>query len=202
MLRAEPSPELLVLNYWRRRPFGRGTCDYAAAQGGGTLMSMPERGYECNSLPIIISLYFRHKSMVGFRIMSIQAEYIEDDGLKCNDVRGWSEEKYRLIASHLKQFCTGTKKAWPHRAYIDLYAGAGYSRVKSSGKSSKVLRYLRSQRWIHSTNTSFARMIRRIFRRYKPEHAEISRKGLLPSSRAIATRRSMQSLISYRARIV
>jgi three-Cys-motif partner protein len=66
--------------------------------------------------------------------MSIQTEFIADDGLKCNDVGGWAEEKYRLISSYFKQFSTGTKKAWPHRAYIDLYSGAGHSRLRTNCK--------------------------------------------------------------------
>jgi three-Cys-motif partner protein len=66
--------------------------------------------------------------------MPITSEFIDDDGLKCNDVGGWTEEKYRLIASYFKQFSTGTKKAWPHRAFIDLYAGAGFSRLRTNGK--------------------------------------------------------------------
>jgi three-Cys-motif partner protein len=66
--------------------------------------------------------------------MSIQAEYIEDDGLKCNDVGGWSEEKYKLIDLYFRLFSTGTKYKWPYRAFIDLYAGAGYSRLRNNGK--------------------------------------------------------------------
>jgi three-Cys-motif partner protein len=66
--------------------------------------------------------------------MPIETEFIEDDGLKCNDVGGWTEEKYRLIASYFRQFSTGTKKAWPHRTFIDLYAGAGCSRLRTTGK--------------------------------------------------------------------
>jgi three-Cys-motif partner protein len=66
--------------------------------------------------------------------MPIEAEFIEDDGLKCNEVGGWTEEKYRLIASYFKQFATGTKNAWPHRAFIDLYAGAGCSRLRTTEK--------------------------------------------------------------------
>jgi three-Cys-motif partner protein len=67
-------------------------------------------------------------------IMPIEAEFIEDDGLKCNEVGGWTEEKYRLIDSYFRQFSTGTKIKWPHRAFIDLYAGAGYSRLRTTGK--------------------------------------------------------------------
>jgi three-Cys-motif partner protein len=66
--------------------------------------------------------------------MPIEAEFIEDDGLKCNEVGGWTEEKYRLIDSYFRQFSTGTKIKWPHRAFIDLYAGAGYSRLRTTGK--------------------------------------------------------------------
>ena len=66
--------------------------------------------------------------------MPIITEFIDDDGLKCNDAGGWTEEKYRLIGSYFKQFSTGTKKAWPHRAFIDLYAGAGYTRLRTNGK--------------------------------------------------------------------
>jgi hypothetical protein len=71
--------------------------------------------------------------------MPIQAEFIDDDGLKCNDVGGWAEEKYHLIASYFRQFSTGTKNKWPHRAFIDLYAGAGYSRLRTTGKILKKL---------------------------------------------------------------
>ncbi len=66
--------------------------------------------------------------------MTIQSEYVDDDDLKCNDVGGWSEEKYRLISSYFSQFSTGTKKKWPHRTFIDLYAGAGHSKLRTNGK--------------------------------------------------------------------
>ncbi len=57
-----------------------------------------------------------------------------DDGLVCNDVGGWTIEKYQLISSYFRQFSTGTKKSWPHRTFIDLYAGAGYSRLRGNGR--------------------------------------------------------------------
>jgi three-Cys-motif partner protein len=63
--------------------------------------------------------------------MSTHAELVEDDGLECNPAGGWAEEKYRLLASYIKQFATGTKKQWPHRTYIDLYSGPGYNKLKS-----------------------------------------------------------------------
>jgi len=59
--------------------------------------------------------------------------YVPDDGLPMNEkgVGSWSVEKYRLLASYINQFSTGTKKAWGHRTFIDLYAGAGYSRLRN-----------------------------------------------------------------------
>jgi hypothetical protein len=75
-----------------------------------------------NAIPVELFLLFALATMLLFRIMPIEAEFIDDDGLKCNDVGGWTEEKYRLIASYFKQFATGTKNAWPNRAFLDLYA--------------------------------------------------------------------------------
>ena len=63
-----------------------------------------------NAIPAELFLLFAFATMLSFRIMPIEAEFIDDDGLKCNDVGGWTEEKYRLIASYFKQFTTGTKK--------------------------------------------------------------------------------------------
>ena len=68
------------------------------------------------------------------RSMPIAPLHLDDDGLVCNDVGGWAEEKYRLVSSYCTQFSTGMKKAWRHRAFIDLYAGAGYSKLRTNGK--------------------------------------------------------------------
>ncbi|MEO7028006.1 MAG: three-Cys-motif partner protein TcmP [Acidobacteriaceae bacterium] len=59
--------------------------------------------------------------------------YVLDDGLPMNEkgVGSWSVEKYRLLASYIHQFASGTKKSWEHRTFIDLYSGFGYSRVKN-----------------------------------------------------------------------
>jgi three-Cys-motif partner protein len=88
-----------------------------------------------NAIPAQVFPFVRFTcNAMVHRIMPIEAEFIDDDGLKCNDVGGWTEEKYRLIASYFKQFSTGTKNTWPHRTFIDLYSGAGYSRLRSTGK--------------------------------------------------------------------
>lgn len=55
---------------------------------------------------------------------------VEDDGLICPEIGPWSEDKYRLIALYDGLFSTGMKDKWDQRVYIDLYAGAGFGRVK------------------------------------------------------------------------
>jgi three-Cys-motif partner protein len=67
---------------------------------------------------------------------------VEDDGLFCPEVGSWAETKYRLVALYSELFATGMKNKWGKRVYIDLYAGAGYSRIQGGTtilKSSPVL---------------------------------------------------------------
>jgi len=45
------------------------------------------------------------------------------------EVGGWAETKYRLLALYDELFSTGMKNKWDQRVYLDLYAGAGYSRI-------------------------------------------------------------------------
>ncbi|HET9282638.1 MAG TPA: three-Cys-motif partner protein TcmP [Candidatus Angelobacter sp.] len=56
----------------------------------------------------------------------------DDDGLVCNQVRRWAETKYRLVSFYDELFSTGMKNKWDKRIYIDLYAGAGYSRIQET----------------------------------------------------------------------
>lgn len=58
--------------------------------------------------------------------------HVDDDGLVCPDVRRWAETKYRLLALYDELFSTGMKNKWEQRVYIDLYAGAGYSRIQGT----------------------------------------------------------------------
>jgi three-Cys-motif partner protein len=57
---------------------------------------------------------------------------IIDDGLIIPEVGSWAENKYRQIALYDELFSTGMKNKWRQRVYIDLYAGAGYSRIKGT----------------------------------------------------------------------
>jgi three-Cys-motif partner protein len=52
-----------------------------------------------------------------------------NDGLPCPEVRRWAETKYRLIGLYDELFATGMKHKWDQRVYLDLYSGAGYSRI-------------------------------------------------------------------------
>lgn len=57
---------------------------------------------------------------------------VHDDGLMTPEVRGWAETKYRLLALYYELFSTGMKDKWDQRVYVDLYAGAGYSRIQGT----------------------------------------------------------------------
>ena len=49
------------------------------------------------------------------------------------DIGPWAEDKYRLISLYDQLFSKGMKGKWDARVYIDLYAGAGFGRVKGTG---------------------------------------------------------------------
>jgi three-Cys-motif partner protein len=59
---------------------------------------------------------------------------VDDDGLVTPEVGGWAETKYRLLALYSELFSTGMKNKWDQRVYIDLYAGAGYSRIQETSR--------------------------------------------------------------------
>ena len=57
---------------------------------------------------------------------------IVDDGMIIPEVGPWADSKYRHIALYDELFSSGMKNKWHQRIYVDLYAGAGYSRIKGS----------------------------------------------------------------------
>src|SRR6266853_2092467 len=59
---------------------------------------------------------------------------VADDGLTTPEVGRWAETKYRLLALYDELFSTGMKNKWNQRVYIDLYAGAGYSRIQGTSR--------------------------------------------------------------------
>jgi len=60
---------------------------------------------------------------------------INPDGLYTPEVREWSLEKYKLVGSYCDIFTNGMKFKWNQLVYIDLFAGAGYAKVKENGKT-------------------------------------------------------------------
>lgn len=59
---------------------------------------------------------------------------VSDDGLKIPEVRKWSLEKYKLMGYYCDIFTSGMKYKWNQLVYIDLFAGAGYAKIKETGK--------------------------------------------------------------------
>jgi three-Cys-motif partner protein len=59
---------------------------------------------------------------------------IKPDGLICNDVGVWTEEKHRLVAYYAALFSAAMKDKWKQRVYIELYAGAGFSQVRDTNR--------------------------------------------------------------------
>jgi len=59
---------------------------------------------------------------------------VQPDGLTYNDVGLWTEEKHRLVAYYAAQFSGAMKGKFEKRVYIELYAGAGYSRIRDTNR--------------------------------------------------------------------
>jgi three-Cys-motif partner protein len=57
-----------------------------------------------------------------------------DDGLIAPEVGAWAEEKHRLVSLYSTLFSSGMKAKWSKRIYAELYAGAGYSRIRGTSK--------------------------------------------------------------------
>jgi three-Cys-motif partner protein len=57
---------------------------------------------------------------------------VSDDGLVLPEAGSWAETKYRLIGLYAALFSTGMKWKWDRRVYVDLYAGAGYARLRNT----------------------------------------------------------------------
>jgi len=59
---------------------------------------------------------------------------VTSDGHHTPTVRQWSLEKYRLVGSYCDIFTMGMKHKWDQLVYVDLFAGAGYAKIKETGK--------------------------------------------------------------------
>lgn len=59
---------------------------------------------------------------------------VQPDDLPYNDVGLWTEEKHRLVAYYAAQFSGAMKDKFKKRVYIELYSGAGYSRIRDTDR--------------------------------------------------------------------
>jgi len=66
--------------------------------------------------------------------LSDKLPQIKDDGFFTPEVGAWAEEKYKLIGNYTSMFATAMKNSWDIRIYIDLFAGAGFARIKNTNK--------------------------------------------------------------------
>lgn len=57
-----------------------------------------------------------------------------DDGLISPEVGAWTEEKHRMVSLYATLFSSGMKDKWDTRVYIELCAGAGYSRIRGTSR--------------------------------------------------------------------
>src|SRR3954468_9848688 len=69
--------------------------------------------------------------MVGSRAMD-NLPLLDDDGLLTPEVGSWAEDKYQLVKCYSTIFSNAMSSKWGSLAYIDLFAGAGRSRVRDS----------------------------------------------------------------------
>jgi len=59
---------------------------------------------------------------------------VENDGLITPEVGFWAEYKYRLVWNYAKVFSLSMKAKWDSLVYIDLFAGAGHSKIKGTSR--------------------------------------------------------------------
>lgn len=57
---------------------------------------------------------------------------LEPDGLYLPEVGSWATNKHRLAGVYFGIFARAMSGQWPCRVYVDLFAGAGWSRLKGS----------------------------------------------------------------------
>ncbi|MBX3405362.1 MAG: three-Cys-motif partner protein TcmP [Phycisphaeraceae bacterium] len=55
-----------------------------------------------------------------------------DDGLAMPEIGPWGRRKYHFLARYLNIFTTAMKEKWSQLHYIDLFAGAGFARIRDS----------------------------------------------------------------------
>ncbi|MBI4312501.1 MAG: three-Cys-motif partner protein TcmP [Chloroflexi bacterium] len=62
------------------------------------------------------------------------ATQLHDDGHPILELGEWSPNKLFYLGQYSDIFTTGMSRRWPHRAYIDLFAGPGLNSVRGTGE--------------------------------------------------------------------
>ena len=65
-------------------------------------------------------------------VLSPSLPRLKDDGLLTPPVGDWAEHKYRLVTNYAQMFATSMKGKWDSRVYIDLFSGAGRSKLEGT----------------------------------------------------------------------
>lgn len=58
---------------------------------------------------------------------------VNDDDLIIPEVGIWSLKKYQILGGYCDIFTKGMRKKWDNLIYLDLFSGAGYSRIRENG---------------------------------------------------------------------
>lgn len=58
---------------------------------------------------------------------------VKDDGFVIPEVGIWSLEKYQLLGGYCDIFTKGMRAKWKNLVYLDLFAGAGYAKIRENG---------------------------------------------------------------------
>ena len=66
--------------------------------------------------------------------MEYKTVEVEADGMPYHEVGLWTEEKHRLVSMYAAQFSGAMKEKCHKRVYVELYAGAGYSRIRETDR--------------------------------------------------------------------
>jgi three-Cys-motif partner protein len=61
-----------------------------------------------------------------------QVPIVVDDLLETPEVGEWAAVKYEHVRTYAQLFARVTRRAWKHRVFLDLFAGAGRSRLRDS----------------------------------------------------------------------
>jgi len=67
-------------------------------------------------------------------MMRNETASVSDDGHICPEVGAWTEEKHRLVSLYSTLFSSGMKDKWHKRIYVELYAGAGHSKIRGTSR--------------------------------------------------------------------